>query len=129
MTVVLENVTIRYGRTVAVDAASFTLPRGAVGLLGRNGAGKSSILKAMLGLVRPASGSMRILDLPTSTSPLEVRRRIGYMPERDCHVPGLSGYELCRRIKDSDRSQVPVLLLTVLNDPQHIIDGLEAHSY
>lgn len=94
MTVVLDRVTIRYGGTVAVQDASFKLPRGAVGLLGRNGAGKSSILKAMLGLVRPASGSLRILDLPATTSPLEIRRRVGYMPERDCGLPGLSGYEV-----------------------------------
>ena len=93
MTVVLDQVTIRYGSTVAVDCASFTFPQGAVGLLGRNGAGKSSILKAILGLVRPTAGSMRILDLAVTASPLDVRRRIGYMPERDCHIPGLSGYE------------------------------------
>ncbi len=96
MTVRLVDLTIRYGRTLAVDHVTAEFPPGAVGLLGRNGAGKSSILKALLGLVRPEAGSMQILDLPVGASPLEIRRLVGYMPERDCHVPGLSGYETVR---------------------------------
>src|SRR5690606_24738923 len=60
---------------------------------GRNGAGKTSILRALLGLVRPAAGTMRILDLPQDADPREVRRRVGYMPERDCWIPGLNGFE------------------------------------
>jgi ABC-2 type transport system ATP-binding protein len=94
MTVQLDNVTIRYGQRVAVDGITVRFPPGAVGLLGRNGAGKSSVLKALLGLVRPASGTMRILDLPADAPPDEIRARVGYMPERDGHVPGLSGFEM-----------------------------------
>jgi ABC-2 type transport system ATP-binding protein len=77
MTVALENVVIRYGQRTAVDSVTVTFPPGAVGLLGRNGAGKSSILKALLGLVRP-----------------EIRARVGYMPERDGHLPALNGFEM-----------------------------------
>src|SRR5215510_3128345 len=94
MTVELTDVVIRYGRHTAVAGVSVTFPAGAVGLLGRNGAGKSSILKALLGLVRPASGRMRILDLPENAPPEEIRARVGYMPERDCHLPGLNGFEM-----------------------------------
>jgi len=93
MSVSLRGVTIAYGATVAVEDATFELPQGAVGLLGRNGAGKTSILRALLGLVRPVAGTMRILDLPEDVDPREVRRRVGYMPERDCYVPGLNGFE------------------------------------
>ncbi|HLU39822.1 MAG TPA: ABC transporter ATP-binding protein [Planctomycetota bacterium] len=93
MSIELSGVTIAYGTQVAVADASFVLPRGAVGLLGRNGAGKTSILRALLGLVRPAAGTMRILDLPQDADPREVRRRVGYMPERDCWIPGLNGFE------------------------------------
>lgn len=93
MSISLRDVTIRYGSVVAVQDATLDVPSGAVGLLGRNGAGKTSILRALLGLVRPAAGSMRILDLPEDASPLEIRRRIGYMPERECAVPGLNGFE------------------------------------
>lgn len=94
MTAVLENVTIAYGKHVAVHDVSLEFPRGACGLLGRNGAGKSSILKALLGLVRPVSGRMRILDLPEGLSATELRARIGYMPERDAHVPQATGFEM-----------------------------------
>ncbi len=93
MSIALEDVTITYGAHVAVDRASFVLPTGAVGLLGRNGAGKTSILRALLGLVQPSSGHMQILDLPPDTDPREVRRRVGYMPERDGFIPGLNGFE------------------------------------
>jgi ABC-2 type transport system ATP-binding protein len=96
MSVELRDLTIRYGSVVAVDRVSATFPDGAVGLLGRNGAGKSSILRALLGLVRPAAGQMQILDLPVDASPQEVRRVVGYMPEREAHIPSLNGYETVR---------------------------------
>ena len=94
MTVQLDNVVIRYGSFTAVDGVTVTLPAGAVGLLGRNGAGKSSILKSLLGLVKPTSGRMRILDLPEGASAAEIRARVGYMPERDCHLPSMTGFEM-----------------------------------
>lgn len=94
MTVSLSHVTIRYGNQIAVQDVSTEFPQGAVALLGRNGAGKSSILKALLGLVRPASGTMRILDLPEHASPAAIRAQVGYMPERDAHLPLQSGFEM-----------------------------------
>lgn len=94
MSVVLDSVTIRYGERIAVADVSVTFPPGASALLGRNGAGKSSILKALLGLVRPSAGTMRILDLPADADPREVRARVGYMPERDAHLPLCSGFEM-----------------------------------
>ncbi len=94
MTVELHDVVIRYGSFVAVHGVTVTMPTGAIGLLGRNGAGKSSILKSLLGLVRPTSGRMRILDLPEDASPAAIRARVGYMPERDCHLPGMTGFEM-----------------------------------
>ena len=60
------------------------------GLLGPNGAGKSTLLKALLGFIVPAEGEMRVLGLDVATSPLEIRSRIGYMPETDAHIPGMS---------------------------------------
>ena len=63
---------------------------GAVGLLGPNGAGKSTLLKSLLGFIVPDKGSMKVLDMDVATSPLEIRARIGYMPESDSHIPGMN---------------------------------------
>lgn len=93
MSVELEDVTIRYGNFVAVDSVSASFPAGAVGLLGRNGAGKSSILKALLGLVRPTCGELRVLGRSARVDPAGIRVLVGYMPERDGYLPGLNGYE------------------------------------
>src|SRR5690606_38915704 len=96
MTIALDRITIRYGAHVAVEDLSCSFPSGAVGLLGRNGAGKTSILKALLGLVVPVAGSLRIAGVPEGASPLEARRFVGYMPEKDCFVPALNGFETVR---------------------------------
>lgn len=93
MTVKLEDLTVCYGSRVAVNRVTAEFPPGAVGLLGRNGAGKSTILKTLLGLLRPTSGRVSILGLGPETDPLEIRRVVGYMPEKDCLIPGLNGYE------------------------------------
>jgi len=96
MTVTLHDLSIRYGPILAVDQISAEFSTGASGLLGRNGAGKSSVLRALLGLVRPAGGRMQVLGLDPHSRPAEVRRFVGYMPERDTHIPLLNGYETVR---------------------------------
>ncbi|MCA8958421.1 MAG: ABC transporter ATP-binding protein [Planctomycetes bacterium] len=92
MTVRLTDLTIRFGSVLAVDSVTAEFPSGAVGLLGQNGAGKSSIIKALLGLIRPESGEMDVLGVPRH----EIRRVVGYMPEREAHIPRLNGYETVR---------------------------------
>lgn len=94
MTVELENVTIRYGDHVAVDDLTVRFESGSIALLGRNGAGKSSILKALLGLVTPASGRMSFSGLPADATPAMVRAHVGYMPERDAHLPQSTGFDM-----------------------------------
>jgi ABC-2 type transport system ATP-binding protein len=81
---------VRYGRQPALREVSASFPPGAVGLLGPNGAGKSTLLKTLLGFLSPASGSMRVLGLDVARRPLEVRARLGYMPESDAHIPGMN---------------------------------------
>ena len=77
-------------RIVALNDVTAVFPPGAVGLLGPNGAGKSTLLKSLLGFLVPEKGSMRVLGLDVATSPLEIRERIGYMPESDAHIPGMN---------------------------------------
>ncbi len=90
MTVQLDRLTVRYGRQVALREVSAAFPAGAVGLLGPNGAGKSTLIRALLGFVAPDAGDMRVLGLDVRTSPLQIRSRIGYMPESDAHIPGMN---------------------------------------
>src|SRR5881398_3442405 len=86
----LENVSVAYGRQWALSEVSAEFPTGAVGLLGPNGAGKSTMLKALLGLLKPNAGTMHVLGLDVETAALEIRARIGYMPENDAHIPGMT---------------------------------------
>jgi ABC-2 type transport system ATP-binding protein len=86
----LESVSVAYGRNAALRDVSASFVGGATGLLGPNGAGKSTMLKALLGFLPPASGRMRVLGLDVAHVPLDIRRRIGYMPESDGHIPGMN---------------------------------------
>src|SRR5881392_2752042 len=89
----LDNVVVEYGRNRALNGVTASFPHGAVGLLGPNGAGKSTMIKALLGFIVPAQGRMRVLGLDVATSPIEIRARIGYMPENDGHIPGLTAVQ------------------------------------
>jgi ABC-2 type transport system ATP-binding protein len=86
----LENVTVAYGANTALREVTAAFGVGAVGLLGPNGAGKSTMIKALLGFIVPAAGRMRVLGLDIAVSPLEIRARVGYMPESDAHIPGMN---------------------------------------
>src|SRR6478672_5961881 len=88
--VTLDAVTVAYGAQRALQDVSAAFAAGAVGLLGPNGAGKSTMLKALLGFVVPSAGRMRVLGLDVAEAPLEIRARVGYMPESDAHIPGMN---------------------------------------
>jgi ABC-2 type transport system ATP-binding protein len=93
-TIVSDDVMVRYGQIVALDHFSVAIPRGIVGLLGPNGAGKSTFIKAVLGLVQPQSGTITVSGLDSRTNTLEIRDRVGYMPEHDCLIDDMPGVEL-----------------------------------
>src|SRR4051794_40758615 len=84
----VTNLTKRYGRQTAINQLTFAVPRACVGLLGANGAGKTTLVKALLGLTNPTSGSAKVLGLDTAKHGIEIRTRVGYMPESDCLPPG-----------------------------------------
>src|SRR5438874_400942 len=88
--VTLDTVTVMYGRNAALRDVTAAFAGGAVGLLGPNGAGKSTMIKSLLGFIAPDRGQMRVLGLDVARSPLEIRARVGYMPETDGHIPGMN---------------------------------------
>jgi ABC-2 type transport system ATP-binding protein len=89
----IRDLTVRYGSFTALNNFSVSHGGGAVGLLGPNGAGKTTLLKAMLGFIKPTAGSGSVLGLDMATQGPEIRQLIGYMPEQDCHIPGMSAVE------------------------------------
>jgi ABC-2 type transport system ATP-binding protein len=78
----LIDLTKNYGSFTAVDHLSLSIRKGEVfGLLGPNGAGKSTTILMMLGMTDPTSGSVRICGIDSTKNPIEVKRRVGYLPE------------------------------------------------
>lgn len=87
---VFERVSKWYGQVLGISDISFGIDSGVVGLLGVNGAGKSTMMKLASGLLRPSIGDVRVFGGAPSTS-LEVRRRIGFCPDVDRFYEGMSG--------------------------------------
>ncbi len=78
----LRGVAKRYADIVAVDYIDLDVEYGEIfGLLGANGSGKTTTLKMILGLVKPDSGSVNVLGINVRENPVEVKRRVGYVPE------------------------------------------------
>ena len=88
--VTLEDVTVVYGKQAALRNVTARFPPGAVGLLGPNGAGKSTLIKALLGFVVPQRGRMRVLGHDVAQAGLDIRARVGYVPESDAYIPGMN---------------------------------------
>ncbi|MGB7859486.1 MAG: ABC transporter ATP-binding protein [Acidimicrobiia bacterium] len=80
----ISGLTHDYGEVVALRDLSLQIPSGITGLVGANGAGKTTMLRLLLGLLHPTAGSISVLGNDPQTNPLAVRARIGYMPEIDC---------------------------------------------
>ena len=78
----VSHLTKNYGERVAISDVSFTIEKGeVVGLLGPNGAGKSTTMKIITGFMAPSSGRARICGFDVFENPIEVKKRIGYLPE------------------------------------------------
>lgn len=93
----LASLTKRFGDKTAVEDLSLALEPGAfLGLLGRNGAGKSTTLKMVTGLLKPTSGRIRVLGLDLEAEPLAVKRQIGAMPEDMALLDMLTGPQYLR---------------------------------
>jgi ABC-2 type transport system ATP-binding protein len=78
----IEGLSKRFGPIVAVDGIDFTVERGEVlGFLGPNGAGKSTTMRMITGYLPPDHGRIEVCGIDLARDPIEVRRRIGYLPE------------------------------------------------
>ncbi|MBP7143074.1 MAG: ABC transporter ATP-binding protein [Opitutaceae bacterium] len=83
----------RFGRHQALDRIDLRIEAGTIWLLGPNGAGKSTLIRCLLQLEEKDSGSASLLGQDIDVHGREVRKRVGYAPEQDCHIPGMAGCE------------------------------------
>src|SRR5882762_11755269 len=112
--IIVKDVTKRYARATAVDQVSFSVAKGQiVGFLGPNGAGKTTTMRILTCFLSPTSGTASVAGFDVIEQPLEVKKRIGYLPETPPlyhemitdeylsfvgKLKGLSGAELNKRI-------------------------------
>ena len=80
----LDGLTKRYPGVTALDNLTVELPRGLVGLVGANGAGKTTMFRLLLGISKPTEGRIEVCGIDVAVDPIGVRSRLGYMPEHDC---------------------------------------------
>jgi ABC-2 type transport system ATP-binding protein len=106
----VSGLTKRYGDLLAVDDVSFRVDRGQIlGFLGPNGAGKTSTMRMITGFMPPTAGSVRVDGFDTVEDSMEVRRRIGYLPENPPLYPDMSVCDYLRfvaRLKGLPRAEV-----------------------
>jgi len=88
-----QGLTVRYGAREALSSLDLEIEGGVTGLLGPNGAGKSTFLKTLLGFLAPAQGLVEVLGRPVSRTATELRRSLGYFPERAVYLPELNAVE------------------------------------
>src|SRR6201992_750748 len=81
------------GRVTALSDLTVDVDAGVIGLVGANGAGKSTFIKILLGLIEPSAGGVRVCELDPTVDTDKVRDRVGYMPENDCLPPDVSASE------------------------------------
>ena len=88
-----KNVIKKYGQVTALDDFTVDIPKGKIGILGPNGAGKSTFVKIALGLIESTSGDITVLGENLDKNSIEIRKKIGYMPEHDCIPNKMTGVE------------------------------------
>lgn len=89
----VNQLTKNYGSLTALDQLTLDLPKGRIGLLGPNGAGKSTFIKVVLGLLQPSDGSAEVLGHPVGPESIQLRKKVGYMPEHDCLPDDVAGID------------------------------------
>jgi ABC-2 type transport system ATP-binding protein len=99
----VDRLTKRYGRATAVDGVSFRVEKGEIlGFLGPNGAGKTTTMRILTCYLPPTEGTARVGGYDVFSQPMEVRRRVGYLPEAPPLYPDmevLAYLDFCAKIK------------------------------
>src|SRR5438477_12343456 len=129
--ITVKELTKRYARTTAVDHISFEMAKGQiVGFLGPNGAGKTTTMRILTCFMPPTSGTATVAGFDVLEKPMEVKKRIGYLPETPPLYPemevadyltfvgklkGLSGPDLAKRVNEvADRCAVSDVKTTII---------------
>jgi ABC-2 type transport system ATP-binding protein len=92
----LNSLSKSYGTRLALDDVTLRVEAGITGLLGPNGSGKSTMIKSILGLLRIQSGTATVMGFQLPQDARQIRDAVGYLPEDDCFIAGLSGVESVR---------------------------------
>ncbi len=112
----IETLSVSYGERLAVNGLSLTIRPGEIyGLLGSNGAGKSSTIKAIVGLVRPSAGRVRVFGLDAISDSLHVKERLGYVPETSLLYEALTPREFLEFVASVRRLDRAVASSRALN--------------
>jgi ABC-2 type transport system ATP-binding protein len=137
MSIKVRDITKLYGEQKALDKVSFEVHTGEiVGFLGPNGAGKSTLMKIITGYISPSSGKAWINDIDVEENSIEVRKKIGYLPENNPLYPEMyvkeyldyiaSIYKLGKASKERIKSMIS---MTGLADEQHKKIGALSKGY
>ncbi|HEV8280998.1 MAG TPA: ABC transporter ATP-binding protein [Candidatus Limnocylindrales bacterium] len=114
-----RGLTKRYDDLVAVDHLDFEVHAGEIfGLLGQNGAGKTTTILMLLGLTEPTEGAARVVGLDPSRGPLDVKRRVGYLPDSVGFYTDMTGRENLRytaRLNDLGAGEAEATIEAVLD--------------
>jgi ABC-2 type transport system ATP-binding protein len=107
----IKQLTKFYGDLVAVDRVTLTIPKGQIcGYLGPNGAGKTTTIQLLAGMMGPTKGTAKVAGFDVVESPIEVKKRIGYVPESGAVYQSLTPYEYLKfigRLYRMDESSIP----------------------
>lgn len=126
---------MRFGEVEAVTGVDLTAQAGqATALLGRNGAGKSTTMRVLAGVVSPSAGTVRVMGIDVARRPLEARRRVGYCPDVGGLVPRATPWEhlqltaRLRRLADWEAKGRDLLERFELGDVAHRVTGGFSHG-
>jgi ABC-2 type transport system ATP-binding protein len=134
----VENLTKKYGRTTAVDGVSFRVQKGEIlGFLGPNGAGKTTTMRVLTCYLPPTQGTARVAGYDVFEQPMEVKKRVGYIPETPPLYPDMdvqSFLEFCAKIKGVPGDQRKARLddaveKTRIGDVRHKLIGRLSKGY